>query len=356
MSALAAWVENRAFEAFAAAPGRFAVFGASAGGRSLLGFLRGHGLAPCAFLDNARSGEVEGIPVARPAAWRELGIERVVIGSMYGREMSAQLRAAGFAGPIADLSALHVDRWRGHFGERLQADRAGRIAAARALFADRASRECFDRLLRYRRTLAPEDLPEATPQYRHPELPVRAGEVVINAGAFDGATSFDYAEAVGPGGRVHAFEPVASNHRLLVDAIAESPVGARVVPWRLGLWKERARLRIDTGAEHPMQFRIDRDGGEEIDVIALDEFARREGLARIDWIKMDIEGAEREALAGAARVLRELSPKLAICVYHRPDDLWELPLQMAELQPGARLHLAHHSQNLYVSVCYARPA
>ena len=349
-------IQNAAWEAFAERPGRFALFGASAGGRSLLAFLREQGLAPLAFLDNARSGELEGLPVARPSAWRELGIERVAIGSMYGREMSAQLRRDGFGGAILDLSALHLERWRGHFDERLQRERAARIDAARARLADRASRACFDRLLRYRRTLAPEDLPAPTPQYRHPALPISAGEVVVNAGAFDGATSFDYAEAVGPGGRVHAFEPVDRNHRVLLDAIAASPIGERVVPWKFGLWSERARLRVDTGADNPMQFRVQRDGGEEIEVVALDEFARREALPRIDWIKMDIEGAEREALSGAARVLREGRTKLAICIYHRPDDLWELPLQMAELAPGAALYLGHHSQNLYESVCYALPA
>ena len=58
----------------------------------------------------------------------------------------------------------------------------------------------------------------------------------------------------------------------------------------------------------------------EIDVTTIDSFVESHGLSRVDFIKADIEGAERQMLRGATRVLREFAPKLAICTYHYPDD------------------------------------
>jgi FkbM family methyltransferase len=59
---------------------------------------------------------------------------------------------------------------------------------------------------------------------------------------------------------------------------------------------------------------------ETITVTTLDKFANDENIKKIDFIKADIEGAERDMLAGARNVLKEFAPKLAVCTYHLPDD------------------------------------
>lgn len=70
---------------------------------------------------------------------------------------------------------------------------------------------------------------------------------------------------------------------------------------------------------------------------------------------MDIEGAEKSALIGGADLIRREQPKLAICVYHRISDLWELPLLMHKLEPEYKLYLRHHTPVYQETVCYSLP-
>lgn len=59
----------------------------------------------------------------------------------------------------------------------------------------------------------------------------------------------------------------------------------------------------------------------------------------VTFIKMDIEGAEYNALLGAAETIKRYKPKLAICIYHKPSDRWELPMLILELNPSYRFYL-----------------
>ena len=75
---------------------------------------------------------------------------------------------------------------------------------------------------------------------------------------------------------------------------------------------------------------------------------------RPTFLKMDIEGAEPDALAGAAAILRDSAPTLAICLYHERCHLWRLPAQIHEANPKYRLFLRRHSDESWETVCYAR--
>lgn len=71
------------------------------------------------------------------------------------------------------------------------------------------------------------------------------------------------------------------------------------------------------------------------------------------FIKMDIEGAEPMAIAGAARILREHKPRLAICLYHEPSHLWEIPLLIHSIQPDYKLYIRRYAEDCWETVCYA---
>ena len=60
------------------------------------------------------------------------------------------------------------------------------------------------------------------------------------------------------------------------------------------------------------------------------------------YLKMDVEGAEREAIAGAENTIRQYAPKLNIAAYHRSEDFFQLLLLIHALQPSYRLYLRHH--------------
>ena len=68
---------------------------------------------------------------------------------------------------------------------------------------------------------------------------------------------------------------------------------------------------------------------------------------------MDIEGSELKALLGAKELLEKQKPKLAICIYHLYNDLWEIPLLIKNINPSYKLYMGHHSQNLFETVIYA---
>lgn len=73
----------------------------------------------------------------------------------------------------------------------------------------------------------------------------------------------------------------------------------------------------------------------------------------ITFVKMDIEGAEIDALRGMEKTMQRDRPKLAICVYHRPDDLWEIPLYIKSIVPQYEFVLRHHAFLNCDTVLYA---
>ena len=100
--------------------------------------------------------------------------------------------------------------------------------------------------------------------------------------------------------------------------------------------------------------KIDESGTEIVHAVPLDLFLERESIReRITFLKMDIEGAEVQALQGAARTVRETKPTLAVCVYHRLSDLWRIPLYLHELVPQYKLYLRHYTDMPTETVCYA---
>ena len=68
---------------------------------------------------------------------------------------------------------------------------------------------------------------------------------------------------------------------------------------------------------------------------------------------MDIEGAEVGALKGGSHIIKKQTPKLAICIYHSPEDMLEIPMQIKELVPEYRIYIRHYTDMMLETVCYA---
>jgi hypothetical protein len=116
------------------------------------------------------------------------------------------------------------------------------------------------------------------------------------------------------------------------------------------LHRRRAVLRFDPAGTRGSS--LTEAGGSEIPVVALDEVL---GGSRVTFVKMNIEGAEIEALRGAANSIARWRPKLAISAYHRPSDLWEVAATVREIDPGYRFHLRQHDGGIIETVLYALP-
>ena len=96
--------------------------------------------------------------------------------------------------------------------------------------------------------------------------------------------------------------------------------------------------------------RISSNGTRQIYAVNIDDYFKNK---RVSFIKLDIEGAERDALIGAKKIIEEQMPKIAVCVYHKPNDLWKVPLLIKSINKKYKIYLRHYSTQLYETVCYA---
>lgn len=120
------------------------------------------------------------------------------------------------------------------------------------------------------------------------------------------------------------------------------------------LWSETTELSIDAKGNCATSVTENNDGNgqQKIGAVALDNIlSDRE----VTFIKMDIEGAEVAALHGAARIISEQKPRLAISIYHRPEDIWEIPGTILCYNPDYKFYLRHYSFSDYDTVLYAIP-
>jgi FkbM family methyltransferase len=191
-------------------------------------------------------------------------------------------------------------------------------------------------------------------QYRHPQIEsanVRSGDVVIDGGAFWGDTALWFADQIGASGRVIAFEPDPVNRSVLeANLRANAEHGSRVEIRAEALWDSALPLHLtpqgggSTVAPAP-------EG--DVRGVSLDELRRRGELPRVDFLKLDVEGAELNVLRGARDLIRETPPRLAVAVYHRPDDVVTIPRLLGDLVPTYRFAITHQSFHQYDTMLFA---
>jgi FkbM family methyltransferase len=266
-----------------------------------------------------------------------------------------RLRGMGFThvAPFALLQVLDPERFAPHifYGGLIEdlLEHRGRYIELAALLADDMSRRVLDAVVGFRLTLGAEVLrPIIEEDLYAPQglLAYADDEVYVDAGSYDGDTIRLFMERVhGRFSRILAFEPDRATFERLVANFAAD---GRVEPFNMGLHRTRDILRFDNAGTRGSTL-ADR-GGSEIPVVGLDEVAHGD---RVTYIKMNIEGAEIDALRGAAQTIRRWGPKLAVAAYHRPADLWQVPATIREIYPGYRLYLRQHDGGVIESVVYA---
>lgn len=174
------------------------------------------------------------------------------------------------------------------------------------------------------------------------------GEIAIDAGACWGETSLYFAHEVGESGRVISYEFIPSNIAVLDRNIAENPHLAKritVVPNPIWSTSGQTLYYVDWGPGSRVSFNKLRADFEDTQcqTISIDDTVERLSLPRVDFIKMDIEGAELQALNGAKRTLLRFHPKVAISLYHSLDDFKTVPRFLDDLGLKYRFYLDHHT-------------
>ncbi len=176
------------------------------------------------------------------------------------------------------------------------------------------------------------------------------GDVIIDVGACEGETSLWFADKIREKGLIYAFEPDLSNFKTLTQNILDNHLSSVIIPENYGLWRERTSMNF-SGAGGT--FSIQSNGETSVNVQQLDQFIEENDIKKIDFIKMDIEGAEMGALEGATNTIRSLKPKMAIAVYHDYEDIVTIPNFLKTLVPEYRLYLNHYTTNYGETILYA---
>jgi FkbM family methyltransferase len=224
------------------------------------------------------------------------------------------------------------------------------------LLADERSRAELVAQLRWRLHLDAARLPEPAgveAYWDRTILTAANDELFVDCGAFDGDTIGAFLQAHGDRFQgIVAYEPDAVTLRKLRAAVAALPqaVRARIDVRHAAVAAEQGVVRFEAGGA--MHSAISERGAVEVRAVTLDgELAGR----RPTFVKMDIEGAELGALRGAAGVIRDARPVLAICVDHRPEDLWAIPALIADLAPDYAHAFRSHGTEGFDTVWYGVP-
>ena len=174
-----------------------------------------------------------------------------------------------------------------------------------------------------------------------------ADEVIVDAGAYDCATALKFLEwGKGKVKHVYSFEFDPENAAKCEAAI--KPYADKITLVKKGTWDKDEVIHIDaTGGTGSSVRSI---GSTAVHLTSIDNVVRDE---RVTFIKMDIEGAELKSLIGAHNTIIKNHPRLAICIYHKPEDLYEIPGYILSLVPEYKFVLRHYSSCNHETVLYA---
>ncbi|MDU9375480.1 hypothetical protein McpSp1_00540 [Methanocorpusculaceae archaeon Sp1] len=182
--------------------------------------------------------------------------------------------------------------------------------------------------------------------YESESVKIETNDIVIDAGANLGLFSL---LAMKRGAKfVYAFDPQIGIADVLHDNIRENGYEGRIVHVPLGFSDTNCTLSFTQIDDHVGVSHISTDkelGSYSIDCVTLDDWVVQNDISEINFIKADIEGAERSLLLGAKETIRKFHPKMALCTYHLPDDPQVLERIILDIDPD--YHIEQHEKKLY---------
>lgn len=186
-------------------------------------------------------------------------------------------------------------------------------------------------------------------QYAHPpHVTVRPTDVVLDGGACYGETAIWFARQ---GARVYAFEPNPSSVALLRKNVERAGLGAQIVSIPSALGRTNGQLAFQHMAENPTgsSFAQKTDANTfAVAVCTVDDWCQKQ-LVTPTWIKLDVEGAEMDALCGAAKTIAAHGPTITVALYHTLAHMWEIPAYLRQLRPDYQFWCRkNHPQSEFV--------
>jgi FkbM family methyltransferase len=235
------------------------------------------------------------------------------------------------------------------------------IDSARSYLTDKKSKSLYDEIINFRKTSSLESLPDPESMnmvYMPDDLPwvIKDNPLnVIDCGAYVGDTLKAFTKNNFQLKNYFAFEPDTSNFEKLYHNVNLWEL-ENIFCFNNATWSENTILSFtfgggedNTGA-HVTQLVTSHN--QKVLALRLDSIFSD---IKIDLIKMDIEGAEINTLLGLKNVIQKDLPFLAISVYHKPEDLWEIPLLIHSFSKEYNLYLRNYGQQTFETVLYCVP-
>lgn len=306
--------------------------------------------------DRSVQGRYENIPIITPQELKDDFANAIVIvcSHVHNQEICNILKELGFSdsqivpclsrypyfeSPSSFSRHLEEYRWAYQFfqdirSKELVLDRMALCLLDKALVPNTAS-ECY---------------------YEEDMILLSEQEVFVDGGAFVGDSVEQFIEFTnGNYKKVYSFEPDPNNYQITVSRL-ERFSNIEIV--KKGLYSCNTTFSFSHDNENPggsrLETKAQQFSTDIIEVASLDVFFTGESKSNLPtFIKMDIEGSEKEALLGAADIIRRNKPKLAICAYHKAEDIYEIPKTIMSIRNDYKFVLRQHEYDGYDTVLYA---
>ena len=166
--------------------------------------------------------------------------------------------------------------------------------------------------------------------------------IVMDIGASKGESAIWFYDQIGANGKIYSFEMNKDFINIMENNIKRNNI-KNIIIIDKGVWDCETKVLMDeTG-------RITSVSNNGYPTVTLDKFVKEYNIERVDYIKMDIEGAELNALRGAREMIKKFKPKLALAAYHHINDPWDLILYIRSIDSNYRFYLSNKdNKNLHL--------
>lgn len=338
---------------------RAVIFGTQRLGELVLEGLQSTGINVEVFIDNAtpkHNSQINGIPVHPLSALLDHDVPIVIATTRFSHSIACQLKRAGFKHilPYSVMSLVDAINYPDEIPYiGIQQDLANHAMEYLELFltlSDSKSRLVLDGLLNYRMDydtrFAESVSDECNRQYFDAELVTFSDDdVFIDLGGYDGDTVEKFIQFSNTSySKIYLFEPDENLLNLAINRLRDQKCIEFI---HAGAYSKDGELKFSASGR--TNGTISATGEIAIPVRKIDSVVNE----RPTLIKMDIEGAEEQALLGGKNLLQTTKPLLAIAAYHFASDLWRLVHVVREINPSYKFYLRHYSETGLESVIYA---
>jgi FkbM family methyltransferase len=345
------------------------LFGAGGIGKKTLAGLRKLGIEPVAFADNNPAlweKPLFGVPVLSPkeaaarfgrtaafvvTIWCGEGRDRMRQRTAFLRELGCD-RVTSFGPLYWKFSEVFLPHYAAAPAHEVHEQSATVIETA-GVWEDEASRREYLSQIRWRLLFDFDGLADPVEHaiYFPSDLCALEGdEVFVDCGAYDGDTITSFLAQPKPGlKKVIAFEPDPESFAKLQLKVASVAECDRITIFKAATGSQAGKVRFSADGTPGAVVGV---GDLEVECVALDDVLAGE---RPTYVKMDIEGAELDALGGARRTIDRHGPVLAVCGYHKQDHVWKIPQLIRSMRDDYAFFLRPHLVEVWDLVCYAIP-